>query len=163
MTIAPHCRPGAWRNREGWIPARAWPENCYVQWGGNGVVISTKDPAGSYTTAFFEAMPKDPRTFIRGEGASVKEAEANAYDKFTRATKCDGHEFERRKYRNGAGFCKHCDMFCSNAFEPIDKCSVCDTPTNYSRDKNGLMYCEEHRSEMKKEDQPEWMNLMSDD
>ena len=35
---------------------RDWPENCFVQCGGSGVVFG---PNGNYRTAFFEAFPKD--------------------------------------------------------------------------------------------------------
>lgn len=118
MTIAPQCRPGSY-NHAGHSPVCDWPEDCYVQWGGQGVVLAKKESGGCYYTAFFEAFPKNPKTFIRGEGATVAEAEQSAFQKFKRYLACPGHEFERRGYTNGAGFCKHCSLFKSNAFEPI--------------------------------------------
>lgn len=118
MIIAPQCRPGSYAHA-GHTPACAWPENCYIQWGGRGVSLRRKEEGGSYMTAFFEAFPRNPDTFIRGEGATVAEAEQSAFDKLTRYQACSGHEFERRGYTNGAGFCKHCGMFKSKAFEPL--------------------------------------------
>lgn len=46
--------------------------DCYCQAGSNGVVFSKN---GNYETAFFEAFPKNPKCFIRGEGANIEEAE----------------------------------------------------------------------------------------
>jgi hypothetical protein len=116
-----------------------------VQWGAKGVVISAK---GNYATAFFEAFPNDPATFIRGEGATVAEAEEKALARWRRHKACAGHEFERRGYRNGAGVCKHCGLFNSDAFEPEERCTVCGCPTyyTYGTDAEGVAhwYCEEH-------------------
>jgi len=52
-------------------PRSDWPDDCTVQWGGRGLVLSKK---GSYSTAFFEAFPKDGGS-IRGEGSDLKAAE----------------------------------------------------------------------------------------
>ena len=50
----------------------AWPESCFVQGDNNGVVINTTEGKESYSTAFFEAFPKEPfSTFIRGEGKDL--------------------------------------------------------------------------------------------
>jgi hypothetical protein len=73
-----------------------------------------------YKTAFFEAFPENPRTFIRGEGKTVKEAEEKAWEKLQGYLACEGHEFERRNYKNGVGFCKYCNMFKSHAFKPLE-------------------------------------------
>ncbi len=150
--IAEHCAPGGWRHAaEPYTPAAAWPEDCYVQWGSDGVVLSRSK--GSYRTAFFEAFPSEPATFIRGEGATVAEAEAKAFAAFEHYRACAGHEFERRGYTNGAGFCKHCGLFASKAFEPTTLCHVCGTPTNhscgYTKDaetgaRQAFWYCEAH-------------------
>lgn len=83
-----------------------------------GVVF---DPKGAYRTAFFEAFPTDPATFIRGEGVDVPAAEMAAWAKFACQRDCAGHELERRGYRNGAGICKHCGLFVSRAFEPLEE------------------------------------------
>ena len=44
--------------------------DCFCQAGEHGVVFSSK---GSYSTAFFEAFPKKPKCFLRGEGKTVEE------------------------------------------------------------------------------------------
>jgi hypothetical protein len=75
----------------------------------------------SYITAFFEAFPRDPDTFIRGEGASIEAAERDAWESFQKYAACSGHEPERRGYTNGAGFCKNCDMFMNKVFPPTEK------------------------------------------
>jgi len=141
MIIADHCKPEGWRGKSApYTPSCAWPEDCYVQWGGSGVVLSQK---GSYRTAFFESFPKSPDTFIRGEGATVKEAEEKAFQKFEKISNCQGHEFERRKYTSGAAICKHCGLFMSDVFEPSTKCIKCGKPTNWTTDKTGDWWCEE--------------------
>jgi hypothetical protein len=114
--IAEHCLPGASRNPSGWLPRCAWPGDCLVQWGGHGVVLGTE---GTRRTAFFEAFPVDPPTFIRGEGADVVTAEAAAFAQFGRQRDCPGHRLERAGYRNGAGICAHCGLFVSKAFAPL--------------------------------------------
>lgn len=125
---------------------RPWPRDCVLQGGGNGMVFG-REPGTSYTTAFFEAFPTIPPTFIRGEGATIKEAEDAAWAKYERVTADDHtHEFEARTYRNGAGICKHCDLFQSDVFSPEEldsRCSVCDIPTFWNQ-VAGKTYCEEH-------------------
>ena len=116
MIVREHCLPGSKGNPEGWLPRQAWPDDCVVQWGGRGVVFA---PASNYRTAFFEAFPADPATFIRGEGPDVPAAEAAAWTQFARQRECPGHFMTRRGYRNGAGICVHCGLFASRAFEPL--------------------------------------------
>lgn len=123
---------------------QSWPEDCFVQCGESGLVmkkgslektLSSKNPIKtvventSYITAFFEAFPKNPNTFIRGEGKTVEEAEEKAYKKFVKYSSCSGHEFESRRYRNGGGFCKHCGMFGSQSIPPVEKCEICGEKT----------------------------------
>jgi len=115
-----------------------WAEDCFVQCGGDGIVFERKGALvniftsekpletyaeerslpSTYTTAFFEAFPNNPATFLRGEGKTIEEAEEQAWQKFQRYLACAGHEFEKRGYTNGAGFCKHCNMFACKVFEP---------------------------------------------
>lgn len=179
MIIADHCKPGSTRGN--YTPACAWPEGCYVQWGDSGIVFrKSSAPSGietlagalagdkeciapaaeilanSYTTAFFEAFPQAPKTFIRGEGATVAEAEANAFTNLQRYLACPGHEFERRGYTNGAGFCRHCGLFKSKAFEPTTLCCQCETPTNHGQDKNGNWWCKTCYPKMPRETWPAW-------
>lgn len=123
-----------------------WPEDCYVQGGSRGLVMS-RTPGKSYNTAFVEAFPTQPATFIRGEGPTLEEAEKQAWAKYERVAAGDHeHEYEDRGYRNGAGFCKHCDLFTSNVFTPTELgsfCSVCETPTFWTN-VAGQVYCETH-------------------
>lgn len=122
-----------------------WPMDCYLQAGDRGVVF--RGDATSYDTAFFEAFPRNPDTFIRGEGATIAEAEQAAWAKWRRVLTCpgrDGHEFERRGYKNGAAFCKHCDLFMSGVLPPDESCCVCGVPTYWTSDADGNFYCEDH-------------------
>lgn len=125
------------------ICANQWPDDCYLQCGATGIVLSA---SGSYVTAFFEAFPKAPQTFIRGEGQDLPAAEADAWAQWQKIVACPAHEFERRGYKNGAGFCKHCGLFISRAFEPQYKCLICQAPTNHATDIDGNRYCEQHAS-----------------
>lgn len=79
---------------------KPWDDDIFVQCGGNGIVLSQtdfqkilSDPKESldtlkaiageptnkkhYRTAFFEAFPKKPNCFLRGEGKTIEEAEEN--------------------------------------------------------------------------------------
>ena len=96
-----------------------WPFDCFIQCGGSGLVID--EQKGDYTTAFFEAFPRNPDTFIRGEGKTVEEAERMAFAQLTRIQACPSHDFERDRFKNGCGICKHCGLFMSRVFEPIAK------------------------------------------
>ncbi len=88
-----------------------WPEKCFCQCGQD---ISKK-------FSFFEAFPKSPDTFIRGTGKSIDEAEESAWKKWGKILACEKHEFHRKGYTNGAGFCKHCDLFISKYYPPIEE------------------------------------------
>lgn len=155
--IAEQHLPGGWRSsgENAHTPTHAWPDDCYVQWGASGIVLSK---TGARKTAFFEAFPTAPKTFIRGEGNTVAEAEAAAFAKYERQTACPGHEFERGSYRNGAGICKHCRMFSSEVFEPLETCVVCGKPTYYTYgvDAQGIShwYCEQHEDQRCRETHP---------
>jgi hypothetical protein len=152
--IASHCQPGGWRFKgEPYTPTAPWPEDTFVQWGSSGLVISRR---GNYRTAFFEAFPEEPPTFIRGEGATVAEAEAAAFAKLQSYLACPGHEFERHGYTNGSGICRHCRLFASNVFAPTTHCHTCGVPTahsmGYGRDVTDevgkeFWYCPAHRLE----------------
>ena len=151
-----------------------WDDNCFVQCGDNGIVISkniqkcldSENPIGfiknntSYITAFFEAFPNNPKTFIRGKGKSVEEAEKNAWERLQTHLACKSHEFERRGYTNGVGFCKHCGLFKSKIFEPLTRCCICDIPTFYSVDSKDNWYCEDHKKDIPEENKTETHKFM---
>lgn len=98
-----------------------WPESIYVQCGEKGVVFSKN---GNYQTAFFEAFPISPETFIRGEGSNIEEAEIKAFEKYTKIMNCSQHEMVRRK-ESEAGTCKHCGLTLSNCLPPLKNCDLC--------------------------------------
>lgn len=128
--------------REPFVCLQAWPADCFVQCGDHGIVLQGRgaleaaltQPAAAaevvatvlgqetkvqhYFTAFFEAFPNDPDTFIRGEGQTIAEAEAQAWAEYERVRACPQHDFERRGYTNGAGFCRNCGLFKSKVFPP---------------------------------------------
>lgn len=145
-----------------------WPSDCFVQCGDMGLVLEksigevfdSEDPLKevienvSYTTAFFEAFPQNPKTFIRGEGKTIEEAEAKAFEKFEKYSACDHSSFEKRGYKNGYGFCTQCGMGKSQAFEPEYKCEVCGKPTYYGFDQDNNPYCEEHWEDVPDEKRP---------
>jgi hypothetical protein len=119
-----------------------WPEDCFVQGGHNGVVFGNTTKPG-YQTAYFEALPD---TFIRGEGPDLASAEDDAWSKYVLLTTCPKHEYEPRGYKNGAGFCKHCNSFGSHIFTAEDlglKCVDCGVWTNWSRVDDDF-YCKLH-------------------
>lgn len=89
-------------------PDPAWPATCMVQWGGAGIVLSSK-PGGSRITAFFEAFPEEGG-FIRGEGKTIAEAEAKALARYRKEVDC-AHSWSRSGYTNGGGVCRHCKAF----------------------------------------------------
>jgi hypothetical protein len=110
-------KPGGWRHFEH-VPSESWPADCFVQWGAHGLVLGIARGVAPYTTAFFEAFPVAPSTFIRGEGATIAEAEAQAFAKWERIKACPEHLFERRGYKNGYGICSRCD-FGAMVFAPL--------------------------------------------
>jgi hypothetical protein len=140
MIVADHCKPGMYANKEGWIPQQPWADDVYVQWGGKGVVFSKSK--GAYTTAFFEAFPKNHKTFIRGEGKDIAEAELDAFKQYQRHLACPNHEFEARSYTNGSGICKHCGLFMSKVFPPHLICKGCGKAIHEGiTDINNDVYC----------------------
>ena len=111
-------------------PLDSWPDDCLVQWGGRGIVLGFGDKS-TYQTAFFEAFPHGG-CFIRGEGKTIVDAEAKAFEQFQKEISCT-HQWSRgarviskpgeRKrwqthYTNGGAICKRCNAFAVK-FRPI--------------------------------------------
>lgn len=97
-----------------------WPEDMFIQGGKRGVVF-VRGTSDTYWTAFVEAFPGG--TFIRGQGATVEEAEDAAWAKYQTFLNCDGTgqphgPFEARHYENGSGFCTRCGAWMSGVCEP---------------------------------------------
>ena len=122
--------------REPYECQHEWPEDCFCQGGGSGVVINRKDGT-TRRTAFFEAFPKDEKSsgFIRGEGTTILEAETKCWEQYQRELACPDHEFEPRTYKNGCGFCKHCNCFKSGLFTWA--CAHCGEQTSHHYDHKG--------------------------
>lgn len=129
-------------------------EDTSVQCGDSGVVFT---PEGAYSTAYFEAFPKEPRVFIRGEGKTVQEAETEAWETYQRYVNCPQHEYER-KGTNGDGVCQHCCLQQPDVFEPEQTCVICGTPTNWRKSKKNEWYCKEHGEDIPDEDRYPWQN-----
>ena len=150
--------------------------NCFCQGGTSGIVL----PKGSldkifgdeplkglaeglvdeesYTTAFFEAFPKTPSCFLRGEGKTIEEAEESCWEKYQKVLNCN-HEMERRDRTDGYGYCKHCS-YSSTVFEPLTKCCKCGKPTAYTKDYKGKYYCKKHAQIKPKNPNPKnWENV----
>jgi len=164
---------------------KPWPEDCFVQCGDSGVVFTGEGSlenvltntdtaqelidgvildkpiqASHYRTAFFEAFPRNPDTFIRGEGGTIEEAEEKAWNRLQKISNCSGHEYEKRGYKNGAGFCKHCGLFTSNVFEPDEECYLCGAKTYYGQTHDKQWYCEDCNDKVPHDMLPDWKKEM---
>lgn len=85
----------------------SWPADCTVQGGDRGVVFSRNNSHEPYRTAFVEALVAG--TFLRGEGATIADAEDSCWAQYQTLINCKDHgPYERRHYRNGSGFCTKC-------------------------------------------------------
>ena len=106
----------------------------------------------SYTTAYFEAFPKKPSCFLRGEGKNIEDAEEKCWQKYQKLINCD-HEMERRDRTDGYGYCKKCS-YAHMVFEPLTKCCKCGIPTAYRTDYKGRYYCKKHNNTKPKNPNP---------
>ena len=137
--------------------AHLWPEGILLQCGDSGVVLASP----SYQTAFFEAFPREPEAFVRGEGETVELAETKAWETFQKILACPGHEFVRRHRRDGYGYCTKCP-YSTMAFESLEKCFICGESCYYGQDSLERWYCESHYKAMPVELWPEWRKLWAD-
>jgi len=148
-----------------------WPQDCFLQGSDSGLVfeqgtlskafedpkvahqiIANPNTVKHYTTAFLEAFPISPKTFIRGEGKTLEDAEDSAWEQFQRIINCKGHAFDRRGRTDSGGFCIHCKLFKSDSFEPLERCFICNKPTYYTTDRHHRFYCEQHKNSIAQED-----------
>jgi hypothetical protein len=131
-----------------------WPLECGIQCGDSGIVMSQN---GNYNTAFFEAFPKDPKCFLRGEGETVEKAEEACWKAYQGILNCIGHEFERRNREDGYAFCKHCAL--SGVFlPPLHPCTGCGAVDykSYGEDNKNRRYCEPCYEAMPRELWTDW-------
>lgn len=120
---------------------KPWPADCSIQCGASGVVLSSK---GSYRTAFFEAFPLE--TFIRGQGATVQEAEEAAWEKYQAQLNCPEHSFSR-KGESEHGVCTLCSYNRLYVFKPVHNCHVCSKP-EVNLEFFGGYFCIEHYAQV---------------
>jgi len=115
-------------NDNRYLAKQKWPEKCFLQCGGSGIVLNKKE---NYQTAFFEAFPtiEKYKTFIRGEGKDIYFAELDAWNKYEKKLKCKEHQFERKGRVDGHGTCKKCNLSTSDALSPLTTCKVCNRIT----------------------------------
>ncbi|HDV5593921.1 TPA: hypothetical protein RI785_002657 [Vibrio cholerae] len=121
-----------------------------IQGSDSGVVISTSK-GKSYATSFFEAFPTihNVKTFIRGEGSTLVDAERDAYEKLNKIMKCKEHNWVRNDGRverkDGYATCTECALS-GHALEPTTNCAVCKSPARLTNlDK---FYCDTHYNEL---------------
>lgn len=123
---------------EGYHCLKDWPEDTYTQCGDKGVVLGNKP----YRTAFFEAFPKEPKTFIRGEGQTVEEAEEKAWNKYQSIINCEKHYFNRVGNTETA-VCHLCNLKLTQYYPPIGSCCVCGKEHTKNIIKSKI-YCIDH-------------------
>lgn len=127
----------------GYLVKYAWPDDAYLQGNDYGIVLSKN----SYETAFFEVFPKNPKTFIRGEGKTLEEAETQAWSFYQKIMSCEKHDFVRRDESNH-GICKNCNLFMSEIFETCKKCPDCNKEAYFfyenPESKEETYYCLAH-------------------
>jgi hypothetical protein len=120
--------------------------DLYIQGGVSGLVITNDPDNPTYTTAFIEVFPEG--SFIRGEGATLEDADADCWKKFNALSECGEHEYEPRGYTNGAGFCKKCRQFFGGVFTGEQLGQLCDTCgvgcLSHRMKDTGKWFCDEH-------------------
>jgi hypothetical protein len=112
---------------------------------------------------FFEAFPD--QGMIRSDSkVSLEEAEERAWKRFIIANNCpydhrNPENLDRRNYKNGCSFCKHCGTFLDSGYtglEPSVHCLECNKPTYYAQDKHGYWHCETHYKALPNDMLTEW-------
>jgi len=155
-----------------WRPLLAWPDRTMVQWGGHGIVLGGEEKAR--TTAFFEAFPEDGSAgFIRGEGASIEEAEASAHRQWSRHAAClnsGGHRWCRTQigrngktqtWLNGGSSCRKCGAF-QTMMQPVVQLGRFNEPLSIGElDSMATGLCREEAHSRQDESSQKWRRRMS--
>lgn len=94
-----------------------WPDDARLQYGSRGT-----DNKGE-AIAFFEAFYQDD--FVRGEAATVEEAEADAFHKLSLRRHCQ-HDFHPSPKSPSTGICSKCQKVVGNMFPSGYHCAVCN-------------------------------------
>jgi hypothetical protein len=143
--LPPQLQPGSYlAKNEPYTLRHNWPDDARVAWGTRSMEGGKLKPADRW--AFFEVKLVDPLTFYTCDGANFAECEDAAHAKFQRIMACAEHVFERRGWRNGVGFCIHCDLCSPYAMEPLEHCAVCGHATYYKQ-RGKKWYCQSHAPE----------------
>lgn len=120
------------------IPSDEWGEDTPVQWGDSGLVLRSEENGGNYGTAFFEAFPNTGAPFIRGEGETVAEAEADALRQRRKEMGCETHLWCRKGYANGVATCSRCGIMNTRALPGIVRLGAFRDPVNAYKVKSML-------------------------
>jgi hypothetical protein len=120
-----------------WPCRHDWPLGLFCQ-GGDGYVGGV---------AFFEAFPRDPDTFLRGEGPTVEDAEDACWARYVRIRECSGHELVQDGV-SPHGTCRHCGLWQANVFQPKTCCVRCGVSTDWLSDRLGRYWCPDHADEI---------------
>lgn len=102
---------------------------------------------GYVSMEVFTKEPENATTMLGADGLTFEECEEKCWEKYQQYQKCQ-HEFTRESpggchYTNGAGFCKHCGMLKSQAFEPETICTACHKHANLFSTLNDEWLCED--------------------
>lgn len=124
-----------------------WPLSTV--WNLNGSLDPTVNQMyglGSVSMEVFTHEPENAATMLGADGITFEECEEKCWEKYQEYQRCQ-HTFTRESpdgvhYTNGAGFCKHCGMFKSKAFEPETVCTACGKHANLFSTLNGEHLCE---------------------
>ena len=101
--------------RTGEMARHPWPGSCFIQ-GGHGTVPGSGGQP--YQTAFVEVFPGT--TFLRGEGATIAEAEDDCWQQYQMLCGCPHDQgWDRREYCNGSAYCAGCGTWFPRSFTKL--------------------------------------------
>lgn len=110
-------------DRNGYDTIQDWKDYTRLQYGRSGLVMNSKNPEQSYRTAFFEAFGDN--YFARGEGATVEEAEVNAFKNMQKKLACSHEHYVPCGWDMSSGKCVACHSTKSNMFLSNKVCVTC--------------------------------------
>jgi hypothetical protein len=164
MKIAEHCQPGH-RESCGYTPKCAWGDDVEIQWGDHGITIHRQEKTVTPVHAFFEAFPRNPNTFLRGEGESLEEAEKKCFAWYSKMMNCGTHEWDRRDRTDGYAYCRKCQIG-ATILDPLTTCYKCGVPTAWSSrkiDGKKVHVCQlhdDHYRELSKDEEKDILNMI---
>ena len=110
-------------------------------------VFTINDDRLDTSMEVYTNYPENAATYMGMQASTIQECEDILWTRYQRYISCK-HEFTRDHpkkghYSNGAGFCKHCGMFKSQAFEPETICETCGKHANLLSCIDGKQVCED--------------------